>query len=79
MGFIIQWLCYLVAFAAGSAVAWVIVTMSMSTGSAATDHADATTELIALSDEPETVVLRPGLTSEADTAVLPRSTEAERH
>ncbi|BBX72156.1 hypothetical protein H7H78_03045 [Mycobacterium shinjukuense] len=24
MGFVIQWLCYLVAFLAGSAVAWVV-------------------------------------------------------
>jgi uncharacterized membrane protein ArfB len=29
MAFVIQWLWYLLAFAAGSAVAWVTVTMSI--------------------------------------------------
>ncbi|WP_204801869.1 hypothetical protein [Mycobacterium riyadhense] len=29
MGFVIQWLCYLAAFVAGSAVAWVIVAVSI--------------------------------------------------
>ncbi|WP_421844279.1 hypothetical protein [Mycobacterium sp.] len=29
MDFVIQWLCYVVAFVAGSAVAWVIATVSI--------------------------------------------------
>lgn len=29
MDFVIQWACYLLAFVAGSAVAWLVVTMSI--------------------------------------------------
>lgn len=87
MGFFIQWLCYLVAFVAGSAVAWLIVTVWMPAGgdksqkrpdSAAPDAVDEadTTELTGPIDEPETVVL-PGL-AEADTGVLPRASEVDK-
>ncbi len=40
MDFVIQWLHYLVAFAAGSAVAWVIATVSIKPSSEEEDAAD---------------------------------------
>jgi uncharacterized membrane protein ArfB len=33
MDFVIQWLCYLLAFVAGSAAAWMIVTVSITRAS----------------------------------------------
>jgi uncharacterized membrane protein ArfB len=42
MDFVIQWLWYLLAFAAGSGVAWVIVTGSIKRTGEEEVHADAT-------------------------------------
>ncbi|OBJ48625.1 hypothetical protein [Mycobacterium sp. 1423905.2] len=53
MDFVLQWLCYLVAFAAGSGVAWGVVTvvfnrMSAGGGAAAAEppHDDSPTEVL---------------------------------
>ncbi|GFG66862.1 hypothetical protein MKUB_43520 [Mycobacterium kubicae] len=42
MDFLLQWLCYLVAFAAGSGVAWGIVTVVFNRMSAGATTADMT-------------------------------------
>lgn len=85
MDFFIQWLCYLAAFVTGSAVAWIIVTVSMGTGEErksgpeAAPAAEEETDLLTapIDAEPETEVL-PGLADEVDTAVLPTSSEVDK-
>ncbi|CAM3296039.1 hypothetical protein BST27_10935 [Mycobacterium intermedium] len=86
MDFFIQWLCYLAAFVTGSAVAWIIVTVSLGTGeerksqpeaapaadaAPAVDAADALDAADAAPAEDETDLLTAPIDAEPETEVLP--------